>query len=265
MKKTESNERSNFFSECMRTKNGQTAAVCCLAKEKKHADLYAYAYVHAILTFFRRIAPEKIFSLSKSKIASLLLSCCVYSVDKMDKKLCPSAVHLIPSIAGFVTTSDGNIICFAFGDGVVTLINDTSETEIKLSHFQRTLINSLHLTINSLSSSCFIRKDIKTCGIKRICLSAGSNKQEFGHHSFSIPINSADQETGGCFKAVITGKNHSDYGNCCQDYADIKKLPDGKIVLALSDGASGGNFRYGKKQGSYWSYRRLCNASWREG
>ena len=55
-----------YYSEWMRTKNGELAAVSVMAREETDKPLYAYAYAHAVLTFFRLYETDNAAKMSKN-------------------------------------------------------------------------------------------------------------------------------------------------------------------------------------------------------
>ena len=74
--------RDGYYSEWMRTKNGELAAVSVMARETRDKPLYAYAYAHSVLTFFRLYDTDNAAKMSKKQFTETILEHVKYAYQK---------------------------------------------------------------------------------------------------------------------------------------------------------------------------------------
>ena len=111
--------RDGYYSEWMRTKNGELAAVSVMARETRDKPLYAYAYAHSVLTFFRLYDTDNAAKMSKKQFTETILEHVKYAYQKLHITLGTQENHPLPFIGGCFTVKGGGVVCFVIGDGAV--------------------------------------------------------------------------------------------------------------------------------------------------
>ncbi len=235
----------NCCSEWMRTKNGRYAAVSCMVREKENQELYAYAYVHAILTFFRQYDIDSDEKLNDGKIAQLLLEYCKYACQKLDASLETKTGHPLPYISVFFEISDGKAAALTIGDASVTILNrDKKEIALKRSSFSRSHLKNCRISGKGLPSRAVKLRVFDTSATEEIILRPVNLPEWTDYSGESMVIRTcpdAENPLPHIYRTLITGRKHASKGQYCQDNADFRILADGSVCAAVSDGAGGGN------------------------
>ena len=151
---------NGYYSEWMRTKNGELAAVCVMARENQNQALYAYAYAHSVLTFFRMYDTDNAARMSGRQFAETILEHVKYAYQKLDITFGSKEEHLLPFIGGCITVKDGGLVSFVIGDGAVNvrmggkkeLLAHSCMSHRKMRDFR---ISDKKLPLNSVKTESF--------------------------------------------------------------------------------------------------------------
>ena len=232
-----------YYSEWMRTKNGELAAVSVMAREKQDRPLYAYAYAHAVLTFFRLYDTDDAAKMGKKQFAETVLEHVKYACQKLDITLGTQGEHLLPYIAGCFTVSDGGVVGFVIGDGAVKVYNGKKSGLLSHSVMSHGKMNKACITEKKLPMYTVAQGSVEA--FDRVSLYAmredAKNGKTGSDHCLEMEKKDGAAETGiQVFRAVVTGRRHASKGQYCQDFADFRVRED-YAAAALSDGAGGGN------------------------
>ena len=238
------NQRDDSYSEWMRTKGGEIVVVSCIAREQNNTSLYAYAYVHSLLTFFRLYSTDEIIALSKTEISTLLLEYLKYAEQKLDITLNQRTKHYIPYISGYYTLPDHKIIAFTFGNSAVVTSDGDNNRLFKRPQLIKTWMN--YAKISGKRLPVFAVKEYPLHEHQKIMLypNVDNGIPAKGTENVITTFykeNECTQLNRQVYRAVITGRRHASQGQYCQDVADYRIMENGDIAAALSDGAGGGN------------------------
>ena len=233
----------NRYSEWMRTKNGELAFVSVRTGEKKNGSLFAYAYAHSILTFFRRYDTDDAAVMNQKTFSETILEHIKYASQKLDFTLGTEEKHPLPFVSGVITVSDGRMICFTIGDGAVSFRSGKKYRLFACSCWSRGKMKKYIISGKKLPlRSVRITTEDKSDSLRLYSLRSDANiRKKAEAQSFGI-----DQKAEGSdaplqiFRAVVTGRRHASRGQYCQDYADYA-IEDTYAAAALSDGAGGGS------------------------
>ena len=235
--------RDGYYSEWMRTKNGELAAVSVMARETRDKPLYAYAYAHSVLTFFRLYDTDNAAKMSKKQFTETILEHVKYAYQKLHITLGTQENHPLPFIGGCFTVKGGGVVCFVIGDGAVKVYRG-KKTELLahscMSHggMKALLISDKKLPLQSVRLAAFEAFDGASLYPLR---ENAKNKKADAGLSLVKGASARDEEKGlEVFRAVVTGRRHASKGQYCQDFADVRVTKD-FAAAALSDGAGGGN------------------------
>lgn len=232
-----------YYSEWMRTKNGEMVAVSVMARETKDKSLYAYAYAHSVLTFFRLYETDNAAKMTKKQFAETILEHVKYASQKLDITLGSQEKHLLPYIGGCFTVKDGGMVCFVIGDGAVRVYSGKKQYLLAhscMSHrgMKNIYISDKKLPLHSVKPA--IAEDFERVALYSLRADAKSGKTK-ANPSLFIEKSDESVNTGlQIFRAVVTGRRHASKGMYCQDFADFR-VTDDYVAAALSDGAGGGN------------------------
>ena len=234
---------NGYYSEWMRTKNGELAAVCVMARENQDQPLYAYAYAHSVLTFFRMYDTDNAARMSGRQFAETILEHVKYAYQKLDITFGSKEEHLLPFIGGCITVKDGGLVSFVIGDGAVNvrmggkkeLLAHSCMSHRKMRDFR---ISDKKLPLNSVKTESF-------SAFERVSLfslrdDAKKAKADGSRRLEMEKTEGAADDAIQIFRAVVTGRRHASKGQFCQDFADFRVTKD-YAAAALSDGAGGGN------------------------
>ena len=234
---------NGYYSEWMRTKNGELAAVCVMARENQNKALYAYAYAHSVLTFFRMYDTDNAAMMSGRQFAETILEHVKYAYQKLDITFGSKEEHLLPFIGGCITVKDGGLVSFVIGDGAVNVRMGGKKELLAhscMSHggMKNLLISDKKLPLQSVRLAAFEAFDGASLYPLR---ENAKNKKADAGLSLVKGASARDEEKGlEVFRAVVTGRRHASKGQYCQDFADFRVRED-YAAAALSDGAGGGN------------------------
>ncbi len=237
------------YSEWMRTANGGMAAVCCFARENDHAALYAYAYAHTVLTFFRRGGAEGTDDTGitdRKELENLLLEYCKYAGQKLDAALDISVRHPIPFISGCVSLPDGSWMTFLIGDAAVVTEKDGEKTPMSRSPLARHFLRTCRFPGKGVPAYAARLKALPV-GFETVTLFPdrrdGASADSGCAECLTLRQITARQPSDAVkvYRAVVTGSRHASQGKYCQDFADVRLTRDGGLWAAVSDGAGGGH------------------------
>ncbi|MBQ4396357.1 MAG: protein phosphatase 2C domain-containing protein [Clostridia bacterium] len=239
---TRSHHSPGCYSEWMRTANGQIVAVSCKAREKENTALYAYAYVHAVMTLFRQYSTDDAAKTKKNELAKLILEYCQYAGQKLDVSLENNMVHPIPYIGGFLTLSNDQTMAFTVGNAVVTMASHAEKTEKRMmpSFLWAGCMKKKQLSERHLPFRTVRVYPVSSTSFDHVALMP--EKTDAAKESL-VMESKADRKNAfpAVYRAVITGRRHVSKGQYCQDCADYRLAKDGTVAAVLSDGAGGGN------------------------
>ncbi|MBQ1397162.1 MAG: protein phosphatase 2C domain-containing protein [Clostridia bacterium] len=234
-----------YYSEWMRTKNGELAAVSVMAREETDKPLYAYAYAHAVLTFFRLYETDNAAKMSKRQFSETLLEHIKFASQKLDVTIGSQEKHLLPFIGGCFTVSGGGAVCFVVGDAGVRIFRRKKSDLLAHSSFShgrmhKLAISDKKLPMDSVKSAPL--GDFERLSLYPLRADAKSGKgNQNGMTSLTVEKHTETApDTPKVFRAVVTGRRHASKGQYCQDFADYA-VTDAYTAASLSDGAGGGN------------------------
>lgn len=232
-----------YYSEWMRTKNGELAAVSVMARENEDKPLYAYAYAHAVLTFFRLYDTENAAKMNRAQFAETILEHIKYASQKLDMTMGSQEKHLLPFIGGCFTVKDGGMVCFVVGDGAVRI--GAGKKEELLAHscmthgkMKKLCISDRKLPLNAVKTARF--QAFERVALHSLREIAMDRNAEDVHSLVIEKAAGVGEEPLQIFRAIVTGRRHASKGQYCQDFAD-GRVTEAFVAAALSDGAGGGN------------------------
>lgn len=233
------------YSEWMRTKNGNIVAVSCSASEQNNVSLYAYAYVHSILSFFRLHTTDEVDALSKNELSYLMIYNLRLAAQKLDTTLKHRVHHFIPSVCVYFTKSNDEITAFTIGNSAVMIIDEKKKKIVKQSAIIRAFMSKK--IMNEKKCHRLIVNQYKTHSYQKIMFFPDINLEKNSFRSKNVFISTKNPEIHEktfirVFRALITGTRHVNQNEYCQDFADYRIMENNDIAVALSDGAGGGNY-----------------------